>query len=151
MRDGVHHYLLRKEPQAEQYDTIAIFNDVQNTYDDKTATIGLDYIYAIVAQDRSGNSLRLSSAYYHTDEVVVDKVKTKWRNDNKGNHVSWTVDSKRGIAEYILFRAENDDNLRIVARTTERTYLDADVKLNNKYAYAVKIVYADGTESGVYK
>ena len=53
--------------------------------------------------------------------------------------------------DYIVFRAVNDDNLRIVARATERTYLDADVKLNNRYTYAIKIVYADGTESGVYK
>lgn len=149
--DIARHYLLRKEPRAEQYDTIAVFADVQNTHDDKTAANGQDYIYAIVAQDRSGNSSRLSSAYYHTDEVAAEKVKIKSRIDNDGNHVSWTVDSNRGIAEYILFRAVNDDNLRIVARTTERTYLDADAKVNNRYTYAIKIVYADGTESGVYK
>ena len=149
--DIAHHYLLRKEPRAEQYDTIAVFADVQNTYDDKTAANGMDYIYAIVAQDRSGNSSHLSSAYYHTDVVVVDKVKIKTHTDNDGNHVSWTVDSKRGIAEFIVFRAVNDDNLRIVARTSERTYLDADIKLNNKYTYAIKIAYTDGTESGVYK
>lgn len=149
--DIARHYLLRKEPRAEQYDTIAVFADAQITHDDKTAASGIDYIYAIVAQDRSGNSSRLSSAYYHTDEVAAEKVKIKSRIDNDGSHVSWTVDSNRGIAEYILFRAVNDDNLRIVARTTERTYLDADVKVNNKYTYAIKIVYADGTESGVYK
>ena len=83
--------------------------------------------------------------------MAAEKVKIKSRIDNDGNHVSWTVDSNRGIAEYILFRAVNDDNLRIVARTTERTYLDADAKVNNRYTYAIKIVYADGTESGVYK
>ena len=149
--DIAHHYLLRKEPRAEQYDTIAVFADAQITHDDKTAANGQDYIYAIVAQDRSDNSSRLSSAYYHTDEVATEKVKIKSRIDSDGNHVSWTVDSNRGIAEYILFRAVNDDNLRIVARTTERTYLDADAKINNKYTYAIKIVYADGTESGVYK
>lgn len=149
--DIARHYLLRKEPRAEQYDTIAVFADAQITHDDKTAASGIDYIYAIVAQDRSGNSSRLSSAYYHTDEVAAEKVKIKSRIDNDGSHVSWTVDSNRGIAEYILFRAVNDDNLRIVARTTERTYLDADVKVNNKYTYAIKIVYADGTESGMYK
>ena len=149
--DIARHYLLRKEPRAEQYDTIAVFADAQNTYDDKTSASGIDYIYAIVAQDRSGNSSRLSSAYYHTDEVAAEKVKIKSRIDNDGNHVSWTVDSNRGIAEYILFRAVNDDNLRIVARTTERTYLDADAKVNNRYTYAIKIVYADGTESGMYK
>lgn len=149
--DIAHHYLLRKEPRAEQYDTIAVFADAQNTYDDKTSASGIDYIYAIVAQDRSGNSSRLSSAYYHTDEVAAEKVKIKSRIDNDGNHVSWTADSNRGIAEYILFRSVNDDNLRIVARTTERTYLDADAKVNNRYTYAIKIVYADGTESGVYK
>ena len=149
--DIAHHYLLRKEPRAEQYDTIAVFADAQITHDDKTAANGQDYIYAIVAQDRSGNSSQLSSAYYHTDEVAAEKVKIKSRIDNDGNHVSWTADSNRGIAEYILFRAVNDDNLRIVARTTERTYLDADAKVNNRYTYAIKIVYADGTESGVYK
>lgn len=149
--DIAHHYLLRKEPRAEQYDTIAVFADVQNAYDDKTAANGQDYIYAIVAQDRSGNNSQLSSAYYHTDEVATEKVKIKSRIDNDGNHVSWIVDSNRGIAEYIVFRAVNDDNLRIVARMTERTYLDADAKVNNRYTYAIKIVYADGTESGVYK
>ena len=149
--DIARHYLLRKEPRAEQYDTIAVFADAQITHDDKTAANGQDYIYAIVAQDRSGNSSQLSSAYYHTDEVAAEKVKIKSRIDNDGNHVSWTADSNRGIAEYILFRAVNDDNLRIVARTTERTYLDADAKVNNRYTYAIKIVYADGTESGVYK
>ena len=42
--DIARHYLLRKEPRAEQYDTIAVFADAQITHDDKTAANGQDYI-----------------------------------------------------------------------------------------------------------
>ena len=149
--DVAHHYLLRKEPKAEQYDTIAIFNDAQNTYDDKTAGGGLDYIYAIVAQDRSGNISCLSSAYYHTDEVVVDKVKIRCQKSVDGNKVTWSVTTSRSISEFIVYRAEGDGQLQRVAETAERSYTDKDVRVGKKYTYAVKIVYEDGTESGVYK
>ena len=65
--------------------------------------------------------------------------------------MSWSVDAKRDIDGYIVYRAEEEGVLQILSRTSERTYMDKDIFLGNKYSYAVKIVYADGTVSGVYK
>lgn len=149
--DIAHHYLLRKEPRAEQYDTVAIFTDKLQEYIDKTANEGIDYVYAIMAVDRSGNRSRLSSAYYHTDKVAVDKVKIRCHNSVEGNKVTWSVSSNRSISEFVVYRTDDDGRLKIVAKTSEQSYMDNDVKLGNKHTYAVKIIYADGTESGVYK
>lgn len=149
--DVTRHYLLRREPRAELYDTLAVFKDKQQKYEDKTAGEGQDYVYAIVVEDNAGNSSRLSSMYYHTDDVVEDKVRIKCRKDNNGNYVSWTVETKRDVKGYVVLRAVDDERLRMVARTAENHYLDADVVVNKKYTYAVKIVYSDGVESGVYR
>lgn len=149
--DVVRHYLLRKEPQVELYDTIAVFTDKQQRYEDKTAASGQDYVYVIEAEDLSGYHSRQSSTYYHAEVAVTDKVKIKCREDSNGNHVSWTTETKRNVIEYVVLRAEVDDRMRIVARTRERHYLDTDIVMNKKYTYAIKILYSDGTESGVYK
>lgn len=149
--DVAKHYLLRKEPWAEKYDTIAVFAELQHNYEDKMATEGQDYIYAVMAEDRSGNRSVLSSTYYHTDVVVLDKVKIRCNKVAEGNRVTWTVDTKRGISEYIVYRGEENGTMRIVARTSEQSFKDLDVTTGGKYFYAIKIVYSDGTESGVYR
>ncbi len=149
--DVTRHYLLRKESRAEMYDTIYVFSDLQKTYIDKAANPGQDYVYAIMAEDRSGNRSRLSSTLYHSDVVVIDKVKIRTRKSVDGNNVTWTVESSRSVAEYIVFRSEDNGHMQIVARTSERSYHDKDVLLGKKYTYAIRIVYSDGTESGVYR
>lgn len=149
--DVVRHYLLRKEPRAGQYDTIAVFTDKRREHVDKTAIDGQDYVYAIVAEDRSGNKSRPSGTSYHAGSTATGKVRILCRQEATGNRVSWSVDAKRDIAGYIVYRAEEEGVLQILSRTSERTYMDKDIFLGNKYSYAVKIVYADGTVSGVYK
>ncbi len=149
--DVARHCLLRKEPRAELYDTLAVFTDNRQRFEDQTAASGVDYVYVIVAEDLSGNYSRPSSTYYRADVAVADNVKVKCRKDSDGNHVSWTVETKRNVIEYVVLRAEGADRLRVVARTCERNYFDTDIVMNKKYTYAIKILYSDGTESGVYK
>lgn len=149
--DVARHSLLRKEPQAEQYDTIAVFTGKHREHVDKTADEGQDYIYAIVAEDRSGNKSRPSGTFYRAGSTATDRVRIRCRQEATGNRVSWSVDAKRDVAEYIVYRAEGEDGLQVLSRTSEQSYMDKDVILGKKYSYAVKMVYADGTESGVYK
>lgn len=147
--DVARHYLLRKTPRAEMYDTVAVFTDKQQEHVDKTAAEGQDYVYAIMAEDSSGNKSKLSSAYFHTDAVVADIVKIRCRNSVEGNKVTWSITTDRSISEFIVYRTDDDGRFQIVAKTSELNYMDKDVRIGNKYTYGVKIMYADGTESGV--
>ena len=145
------HYLLRKVPKMEAFDTVAIFTDKRTEYEDITSDTGVDYIYAIMAEDHSGNRSGLSSFYFHSSEVVTEKVKIRCDEVVDGNKVSWTVISKRPISEYIVLRAVDGGQLREVGRVSEQKYLDRDVLIGIKYKYAIKFVYSDGSISGVYK
>ena len=149
--DVAKHFLLRKEPKSVSYDTIATFSDTSQMFVDKTVNLGQDYVYAILAVDHSGNYSALSSLYYHAEITVADKVKLKFRNRIDGCHVSWIVESKNDISEYIVFKAENDEPLREIAKTFVPNYLDKNVVVGKKYTYAVKLIYSDGSESGLYK
>ena len=149
--DVAQHILLRKTPQAARYDTIAIFTARQQTYNDKTAHEGQDYIYAIAAEDIAGNSSKRSSIYFHTNAASPDKVKLRYHSDSDGNHLSWTATMQQPIAEFVILKSVNDSNLRIIARTSEHSYTDKEISIGQKCTYALKIVFADGTESGVYK
>ena len=125
--------------------------DKQTSFDDKSASEGLNYIYAIFAEDSSGNISEMSSIYYRAEEQTADRVKVKCRQSAEGNNLTWSVESKHQIVEYIVSKSEDDAPLVPVTRTTKKEYNDTDIKLGHKYSYAIQLVFDDGTESGVYK
>ena len=149
--DVIRHYILRKQTHADKYDTIAVMIDKQTSFDDKSASEGLNYIYAIFAEDSSGNISEMSSIYYRAEEQTADRVKVKCRQSAEGNNLTWSVESKHQIVEYIVSKSEDDAPLVPVTRTTKKEYTDTDIKLGHKYSYAIQLVFDDGTESGFYK
>lgn len=145
------HVIMRREAETA-YDTIATIpmSEGREVFEDKKGVEGVAYIYAVYAQDKSGNCSRVVSRNYVPSSPLRDKVNFKTRRDADGVHLSWTVVSRKQIVEYVIYRAEDDGELLPYTRTDKTDCLDSQVKVGKKYRYAIRLVYANGDESELF-
>jgi len=145
------HVILRRENETA-YDTIATIpmSGGREVFEDKKGVEGVSYIYAVFAQDKSGNCSRIVSRNYIPCSPLRDKVSLKTRREANGMHLSWSVTSRKQIAEYVIYRAEDDGELLPYTRTDKTTCTDSNIKVGKKYRYAIRLVFSNGDESELF-
>lgn len=115
-------------------------------YIDSAVMARSTYVYQIVAVDEAGNESKPSDPFRFRVSIKENAMPLKVRNEAGKVKLSWTNADPRAT-HYVIFRAVNDEPLKPYTQTTECTYEDVHIKLDNAYSYAVKAIFADGSES----
>ena len=148
--DVKNYVILRRKENTESFDSISVVNAGVMEYVDNKTEIGLDYIYGIYAVDTSGNRSKTSQNYYTSSNKQAVKVNMKIRNESVGNRLIWRVETQKEVERYIIYRATGEESLRPYATTEGTSYLDEETDIENKYRYALQIIYKDGSRSEIH-
>jgi hypothetical protein len=153
------HLLYRSITHSKEWKLLAVFNapDSVTRYNDKEAD-STDYCsYTLIARDESNLESKPATPVKGKkidtgirpgiDKVFVDI------NREKGNiKLAWKR-PKGNIYRYIIYRAKGSDELAMYTSIPGNTDSFTDEKLqpNTHYQYSIKILYADGGQSGFSK
>jgi uncharacterized protein len=144
------HILRRNEP-TERWRELAKLSANQFTFSDTTVKNRTNYEYAVVAIDSSGlrsaESFPLVVRTPSTYPRPAHQLSASLTPDRKAVILNWKLPND--YARYIIYRAEAGKPLMSYdAVVRERTFTDRRVA-KGQYNYAVKVIYQDGTESGL--
>lgn len=146
--DVARHIVLRKQPDDSTFTEIWSSDKKEETYsylDNDVVSRNL-YIYAIVAEDDSGNRSQLSDKWQFRVNMTEKPMPLKVRSNAGQAKLQWQPFDDR-VSHYVVFRAEAEGELLPYDQTTETSYDDSRISLGKQYRYAVKAVYTDGSES----
>ncbi|MGF0115561.1 fibronectin type III domain-containing protein [Promicromonospora sp. Marseille-Q5078] len=135
--------------QAEGADEPEAVGDVTKTsFVDTTADVGLTYTYTVVALDAAGGE---SVASNELELVTVDPdVETAATpaglavGDVAKHSVALSWEPVDGALFYHVYRAAPGDDLTLLGRASDASYVDEDVLTTVGYTYAVAAVNAGG-------
>ena len=122
---------------------------------DKEIATDRDYTYRLYAIDSTGNRSGASTIGVAT-LLGIDKstiaIKASVDRDKRQVLLEW-VPGEKEVDRVQLFRAANDGPLRLY-RTMEGgtdSYMEKGLTVNTVYRYRIKVIYIDGTPSGLSK
>jgi fibronectin type 3 domain-containing protein len=153
--DVVKHVLYRKSEKSNLWNVIRVFemSDSITSFNDTIATPGITYQYTLLAIDESGLESDPSipvtmKAFERKIRPQVKDIKYKVDRDNKLIYINWEY-PHNGVERFVIYRAVNDNpiNLYTGVGKTIFEFEDKKLKPNNKYAYRIKVIYSDGTQS----
>ena len=61
--------------------------------------------------------------------------------------LTWTVKSKKKVERVLIYKATDNEPMRLFDNSTEDTYTDYAIGLEKTYRYRIKVAYADGAFS----
>ncbi|GAA4410860.1 hypothetical protein GCM10023187_35980 [Nibrella viscosa] len=149
--DVKEHLLLRRNEPTERWREHARLPTNQFTYVDAAVKSRTAYQYAIVAVDsaglRSAESFPLHVATPATYPRPASRLSAQYVNDQKAVILQWHLTND--YARYIVYRGVDGQPLRSYGVSNrERSFTDKAVS-KGRYQYAVKVIYQDGSESGL--
>jgi fibronectin type 3 domain-containing protein len=125
-------------------------------YTDSTATFGNIYVYNVLAVDSSANesiparSVKCKALTNNTKSALTLNI-TK-DTEKKAIEIKWQS-TRNDIVSILIYKATGDEPIAQYAtcKAENGSFLDNNVKLNDKYRYMIKAVFEDKTESGFSK
>lgn len=136
--------IYRKPASSGNWVKVATLVKTVTSFDDTDVGSGANYVYAVCPIINGAESAKLQSSPIY---VIKAPANVKTENVDDGVMVTW--DSVSGTVTYIIYRSENGSEFQPVAEISSlytRAYLDENVVLGGKYAYAIKCV-GDSAES----
>lgn len=149
--DVVAHHIYRKEVNDTTFQLVASIaktGEKQSSYTDNTIQSGETYIYYLTAEDDSGLLSEPSSPVQQkapgqlAQQIVLKKEESLGKTTLK-----WTVQSKKKVARVLIYKAENDEPLRLYDNTTDNSYTDNTTGFEKTFRYKIRVVYEDETSS----
>ncbi len=153
--DVVKHELRRKAADGKMTVLTSFTTNSLNTFIDSTVTEGADYSYELTAIDDAGlqtpsTPLNITIAET-TAKAGVEKLDAKLDEKDKEVTLRWEYGPK-GNFSFIVLKTTPDGITKPV-RTIDsntNTFIDSNIA-SGKYQYAIKILYSNGSESGISK
>ncbi|OIN59330.1 fibronectin type III domain-containing protein [Arsenicibacter rosenii] len=143
--------LLRRSEPTERWKELLKVPANQYEFSDTTVKSRTTYQYAIVAVDsaglRSAESFPLQVRTPATYPRAAQQLQANLGPDQKSVVLNWKLTND--FARYVIYRGEAGQPLRTYAASNRsRTYTDKSMS-KGWFEYAVKVIYPDGTESGL--
>lgn len=144
--DVAAHAVMRKALADSAYtDVKTVPQGTISEWSDSTLTTTGIYVYQVVAVDESGNRSEPSEPQRFVFDFV-EHIALTVKHDAGQVRLQWTP-SVKNVANYVVFRATDDEPLKPYDNVGQCSYTDAQTTPSHKYRYAVKAVYTDGGES----
>jgi hypothetical protein len=151
--DAVIHQLYRKENDQKDWTLIFETKNKEENYQDKTATEGNTYQYAIFAKDES-NLVSNPSPMVHLfvpKYAVMPSVKGFFAQVNKTTNaidLSWEYPNTE-VDNFEIYKASDKDPLQLIqtVQAKIKNLSDPTITINTTYKYGIRAVYKDGRAS----
>ena len=149
--DVIAHHIYRKMPSDSVF--VRIFtlenqNEQQVSYTDKTVNQGETYIYYIVAENSGGLFSNPSSpVQQRAPGRLAEQIVLRGEKNPNGVVLTWSVQTTRQPTRILIYKAENDEPLRLFGNTTESSFTDRATAFERTFRYRVRAVYQDGSSS----
>ncbi len=152
--DVARHIILRKAPEAELWDSIAMLPPASGQFRDTTSAVGSVFDYVVVAVDSSdllsemSNSVR-GQRYDNGIRPTVTDVRTQYDADAKVITLSWTYRDLPEDMAFVVYRSDGSDltSYAVVDQRGARSFVDRSLPPTASIRYAIKVVTASGAES----
>ena len=149
--DVIAHHIYKKEINDTEFQLLATVNmpnEKQSSYTDNAILPGETYIYYMKAEDNSG----LFSASSSPIQIRVsgnspNQITLKEENDSEKITLKWSINSKQKAIRVLIYKAENDEPLRLYDNTVENSYIDNKISIEKTFRYRIKAVYEDESSS----
>ncbi|MFN8354963.1 MAG: hypothetical protein U0Y10_10985 [Spirosomataceae bacterium] len=143
--------LYRRNASSERWRELKKLPTQTNTYTDKALKPNTDYQYMLVAVDsaglRSPESFPLNTATLRTIPKSIKQLNAALSADKKAVNLTWKAPADN--CYYIIYKALGTDYLQSYDKVARlNTFTDRNV-LPGVVNYAVKVLYADGSESAL--
>ncbi len=122
-------------------------------FTDSTTVFGSIYAYNVLAVDSAGNesiparSIRCKALNQSISSAILIEVNKDM--EKKAIEIKWST-SRAGAVSVIIYKATGEEPIAqyVTYSADGGLFWDEEVKLTKTYRYMVKMVYADGSESG---
>jgi len=149
--DVVRHHIYRKEANDTVFKRITSIekpSGKQSSYTDNTVEQGETYIYQVQAEDDSGLLSGFSSPVLQKVPGKIDEqIVLKKKEENGKTVLTWTVKSKKNVERVQIFKAINNEPMKLLDNTTESSYTDKKMEIEKTYRYRIKVMFDDGSFS----
>lgn len=154
--DDVVSYLVlrRSEGQSVLVETVPAGENEQYDLYDPTAQYGIAYDYLVLSRDKAGN-VSMSDAWRRLEMLAPEVAgpEIKLRSSAGCNELVVKMPSEikgRTATHLLIYRSDNDGALRSYEKVElTKSYKDTSLSYGHKYGYAVRILFSDGSESGI--
>ena len=154
-KDVVKQILYRKEKDSLHLQIVETFSiaDSVNSFIDNKISTGILYEYTMIAVDDSDNESEhckwvFASKINSGIKPAIEKLKAEPDNLTKQIIISWYY-KYIDLKHYLIYRAKSDEPMRYykIVDANKSKFIDKNIKINTKYAYRIKAVFNDGSES----
>ena len=149
--DVVAHHIHRKEKNDTVFQLIATIkkqDQKESSYTDNAVLSGETYIYYITAMDDSGLISEPSSPVQQkapgqlAEQIVLKKEESLGKTTLK-----WTVNTKKKVSKVLIYKAENDESLKLYDNATGNSYIDNATGFEKTFRYKIRVIYEDESSS----
>ncbi|GAB3762213.1 fibronectin type III domain-containing protein [Spirosoma pomorum] len=149
--DVDHQLLLRRDGDSPRWTELKKAAKQQTTFTDTDVKPGIDYAYALIAVDsaglRSERSFPLNTRTLRASPKSISNLTVTVDSQQKRTSLAWSY--PRNDVQFIVYRSLASAGLRSYeAVHRQTTYADTRVAAG-QYEYAVRVIYPDGTQSGL--
>jgi len=149
--DVVRHHIYRKEVNDTIFQHLASIEKPvgdQSTYTDNSVQKGETYIYRIQAEDDSGLFSEPSlPVLQKAPGEIAEQIVLKKKDESDQIVLTWTVKSKKKVERVLIYRATDNESMKLLGNSTENAYTDREIEYEKTYRYRIKIMYEDGVFS----
>lgn len=149
--DVTAHHIYRKMPNDSTSIRIFTFenrDESQSSHTDNTVRQGEMYIYYVVAENSGGLlSTPSSPVQQRAPGRLAEQIVLRGTSSLDGIVLTWTVQTQRQPARILIYKAENDEPLRLFGNTTESSFTDRTTAFERTFRYRIRVIYEDGSSS----
>ncbi|NDV45671.1 hypothetical protein D0T49_01220 [Paludibacter sp. 221] len=153
--DVAAHHIHRKEANDTVFQIVATIEkqankplEKQSSYTDNTIQPGETYIYYVTAEDDSGLISESSSPVQQkAPGQLAQQIVLKKEESLGATTLKWTIQSKKKVVRVLIYKAENDEPLKLYDNTTADSYTDNTTGFEKTFRYKIRAVYEDETSS----
>ena len=153
--DVKYHEVWRKVDKGAEYELLyrGQKDSVAMVFIDTTAKAGTAYLYSVIAVDESDLksepagpiTLKRTKSY---QKPAITNTRCMANSKKRVIKIGWEY-NEYGIKHFILYRAKGENLMTIYKSipAEEREFYDKDLSIDTRYAYRLKAVFDDGSES----
>ncbi len=152
--DVVAHFLYRRKTGEKEYKLVIELQKIEITkYEDWNAEKGQIYEYAVQAKDDADLLSEMAfpvkgRVYDQKIRPKVESIEADFEKEDNQVKLSWKYDAS-GDYRFVILRGKDKGSLYTYKslKGTERKFVDAKIKKDGKYRYAIKVIYKGGAKS----
>ncbi len=151
--DVVYHHIYRKtriDSTFQRVATIEKTNELKSVYTDKNLEPGKEYIYYVAAEDENGLlSPPSNTGYFKTPSDISESIKLKKKEYTDNVELTWSIKSEKKVQRVVVYRSVDEEPMRLYGNSETGSYTDTKLSIETTYNYCIKVIYSDGSSSGL--